>query len=138
MGQLDVDQVLVHSGIVGLKRLGEPQYATGTIPAQTLAIGGSARVNIDVTPPKADCLARVKLKISGLGWTNLTNYWYLVNGSLNLNDVTDALILGAYTQPRNGDVMRTIFQAYNNKAAATNSIPTITIDVKVTFFEYPF
>lgn len=138
MGQLDIDQVLIHSGIVGLKRLGEPQYATGTIPAQTLAIGGTAQTNIDIDPPKAECLARVKLKISGLGWSNLTDYWYPVNGSLNLFDTPDALVLGAYTQPRSGEKMRTIFRAYNNKAASTNTIPTITIDVKVTFFEYPF
>lgn len=139
MTQFDITRIQSSSLTPGITSLGEPLTFTKTFSG-TIPISGSLTTTIPLTFGRSNVMSLTKVNVAG---GNVGSYWFPVPGFAGIVDYTNlGAVTGGYymlftiTSTSSGRTMNVEF--INETVGATVVLPTLTITVEVSLFDYPF
>lgn len=139
MTQFDISKTQNSSLTPGITSISEPLTFTKTFSG-TIPIGGSLSTTIPLTFGRSDVMSLIKVNISG---GNVGGLWFPVTGFAGIQDFTNlGAATGGYymlftvTSTSSGRTMNIEF--INETSGATVVLPTLTITVEASLFDYPF
>lgn len=136
MSNINLNLVQSASALAGLRDMGTVDTSGSVSTRVLVSPGDTYDQDINIPLSKLDAPSIVRINPTGMS-APISTYWYPICGVLTINDITAGIIyIFTLTSASNGRNLH--FRAYNNKAAASATIPNLTISIHAHLYDFPF